>query len=70
MGTLEAALADQMKNPEFRAEWDALESGPAIAQAMINARKNSGPAQKQIPERPGIAQGDISKLENAAAILR
>ena len=31
---------------------------------MIDARKESGLTQKQLSERTGIAQADISKLEN------
>ena len=33
-------------------------------QAMIDARKSSGLTQKQLSERTGIAQSDISKLES------
>ena len=59
-------VAEQLKDPEFRAEYDALEPEFAIVQAMIDARKNSGLTQKQLAERTGIAQGDISKLEKGS----
>ena len=39
----------------------------AIIQAMINARKTAGLTQKQLAERTGIAQADISRLENGNA---
>ena len=55
---------EQLKDPEFRAEYNALEPEFAIIHAMIEARKTSGLTQKQISERAGIAQGDISKIEN------
>lgn len=67
MKTLEKILAEKMKNPAFRAEYEALEPEFAIIQAIINARKNSGLTQKQLSEITGIAQGDISKLENGSA---
>ena len=54
-------LSEQLKDPEIKAEYDALE--PEF-QAMINARKMKGITQKELSERTGIAQGDISKLEN------
>ena len=38
-----------------------------IALAMIDARKESGLTQKQLSERTGIAQADISKLERGNA---
>lgn len=60
-------LNEQMKDPAFKAEWDALEPEFSIMQAMINARKASGLTQKQLSERTGIAQADISKLESGNA---
>jgi len=66
MSEFRELLEEQLKDPEFRTEWDALEPEFAIVQAMIDARKNSGLTQKQLAERTGIAQGDISKLENGS----
>lgn len=60
-------LNEQMKDPSFRKEWDALEPEFSIMQAMIDARKASGLTQKQLSERTGIAQADISKLESGNA---
>ena len=60
-------LNEQLKRPAFKAEWDALQPELAIAQAMIDARKESGLTQKQLSERTGIAQADISKLERGNA---
>lgn len=57
-------LDEQMKDSEFKAEFDALEPEFAIIQAMIDARKLRGITQKELSEKSGIAQGDISKLEN------
>lgn len=60
-------LAEQLNDPEVKAEYDALEPEFAIIQAMIDARKSSGLTQKQLAERTGIAQADISKLESGNA---
>lgn len=60
-------LAEKMGDPEFKAEYDALEPEFAIIQAMIDARKQLGLTQKQLSEKTGIAQADISKLENGNA---
>ena len=60
-------LNEQLKRPSFKAEWDALQPELTIAQAMIDARKESGLTQKQLSERTGIAQADISKLERGNA---
>lgn len=60
-------LNEQMKDPAFKEEWNALEPEFTIMQAMIDARKASGLTQKQLSERTGIAQADISKLESGNA---
>lgn len=44
-----------------------LNSEQAIIKAFIKARKISGITQKQLSEKTGIAQPDISKLENGNA---
>lgn len=60
-------LNEQLKDEEFRKEYEALEPEFAVIQAMIDARKLKGLTQKELSERTGIAQGDISKLENGSA---
>lgn len=60
-------LNKQLQRPSFKAEWDTLQPELTIAQAMIDARKESGLTQKQLSERTGIAQADISKLERGNA---
>ena len=67
MSTFNSYLNKQMENNEFRAEYEALEPEFSIIQAMIDARKASGLTQKELAERTGIAQADISKLENGSA---
>ena len=60
-------LAEQLQDPEIRAEYDALEPEFSIMQAMIDARRSAGLTQKQLSERTGIAQSDLSKLESGTA---
>ncbi|PKL45892.1 MAG: transcriptional regulator [Candidatus Riflebacteria bacterium HGW-Riflebacteria-1] len=60
-------LDKHMKDPEFKAEYDALEPEFAIIQAIIDARKNADLTQKELSERTGITQADISKLESGNA---
>lgn len=60
-------LKEQLQDPEIRTEYEALEPEFAIIQAMIDARKSSGLTQKQLSEKTGIAQSDISKLETGGA---
>ena len=60
-------LEEQLNDPEFKKEYDALEPEFTIIKALLNAREASGLTQKDLAERTGIAQGDISKLETGNA---
>ena len=60
-------LEEQKKDADFKKEYDALEPEFSIIQAMIEARRASGMTQKELSEKTGIAQGDISKLERGNA---
>ncbi len=60
-------LNEQLQNEAFKKEYDALEAEFSIIQAMIDARRASGLTQRELSERTGIAQADISKLENGNA---
>lgn len=57
-------VQEQLQNPDFKEEYDKLEPEFALMQALIDARKNSGMTQKELSEKTGITQGDISKIEH------
>ena len=67
MTTFAEFLDEQLQDPEFKSEYDALEPEFTLMQAMIDARKTTGLTQKQLSEKTGIAQSDISKLESGNA---
>ena len=56
-----------MKDPEFQAEWEALEPERQIIRAIIEGREANDLTQRQLSEVTGIAQADISRLENGTA---
>ena len=60
-------LQEQLRDPEFKKEYESLQPEQAIIQAIIDARQQTGLTQKELSERTGIAQGDISKLERGNA---
>ena len=60
-------VKEQLKDSEFRAEYEALEPEFAIIHAMIEARKNTGLTQTQLAIKTGIDQSDISRIENGDA---
>lgn len=57
-------LDEQLKNDEFREEYEKMEPEFSIIQAVIDARKLANLTQKELSDKTGIAQSDISKLEN------
>lgn len=67
MNEFEKLLAEQMKDENFKKEWDALEPEFSLMQAIIDARNAEGITQKELSVRSGIAQGDISKIESGNA---
>jgi ribosome-binding protein aMBF1 (putative translation factor) len=60
-------LAEQMKDPEFQAEWEAQEPERQIIRAIIEGREENDLTQQQLSAVTGIAQADISRLENGTA---
>ena len=57
-------LNEQLKDPAFQAEWEALEPGRQIIRAIIEGRERRDLTQQQLAEITGIQQADISRLEN------
>ena len=60
-------LQEQLKNPEFKKEWDDIQPEMDVIRAMIDARIEQNLTQKELAARTGIDQADISKLESGNA---
>lgn len=60
-------LERQLEDPEFKTEWQNLQPEFNIIHAMIDARKACNMTQKELAERTGIDQSDISKIETGNA---
>lgn len=67
MSDLKKYLDKQMQNPEFKKAWDDLELEYNTIQTMIDARKRCNMTQKELADRTGIDQSDISKIETGNA---
>ena len=64
--TLDEALKEQMKDEAFKKEYESLGPEYEIISSLIDARKSVNITQKQLSESTGIAQSDISKIENGS----
>src|SRR3984957_12948352 len=51
-----------MKNPEFRAAYDALEEEFALASALIKARGDADLTQEQVAAAMGTTPGYVARL--------
>ena len=67
MTNFEDFLNEQLKDPKFKAEYDALEPEFAVIQVIMEARVESGLTQKQLSEMTGISRVGISRLERGTA---
>ena len=67
MSDIQKYLNEQFKNNDFKKEWNNIQPELQIIDTLIEARKAKKITQKQLSELTGIAQGDISKLENGSA---
>jgi predicted transcriptional regulator len=64
MKTLNDMLSEQMKDEEFRKEYEAIQPELDVIRAIVDARTSQNLTQKELAERTGINQAAISKLEN------
>ena len=64
MKTLNDILEKQLKDEEFRKEYETIQPEIDIIKALVDARNSLNLTQKELAERTGINQADISKIEN------
>ena len=64
MKTFDEMLAKQMKDEEFKKEYEAIQPEMDVIRVIVDARTSQNLTQKELSERTGINQADISKLEN------
>ena len=60
-------LAQQMEDPAFAAEYEAQRPEYEAIRAVIAARLACNMTQKELAEKTGIRQSNISRIENASA---
>ena len=56
--------AKKMNDPEFVKAYEEIQPEMNVIRAIIDARISQNISQKELAERTGIAQTEISKLEN------
>ncbi|MDD5190063.1 MAG: helix-turn-helix transcriptional regulator [Dehalococcoidales bacterium] len=64
--TFEDVLANKLKDPEFKKEWDALEPQFAMECALVELRMQCQETQKKLADKMATKQGYISRVESGA----
>ena len=62
--TYQEHLQKLMKNPEFKKEYDALETEYQLISQMIELRNKYNITQAELAKRIGTTQSNISRLES------
>ena len=62
--TLKEYKNSRMKDPEFAKAYEEVQPEMNVIRAIIDARVSQNLTQKELAERTGIAQTEISRLEN------
>jgi len=60
---VQRAFDEWHKDPEYRAEWAALDEEFALADTFIRARGAAGLTQQELAERMNTSQSYIARLE-------
>ena len=64
MDDFERHLQEMLKDPEFAAEYERTRPEYEVMRAIIGARIESNMTQKELAEKTGIRQSNISRIEN------
>lgn len=67
MSDFQNYLNKQLEDPEFAAEYEAMRPEYEAIRAVISARLESHMTQKELAQRTGIRQSNISRIENGTS---
>ena len=66
MSDLKRYIEKQMDDPEFRAEYKASETEYQLTRSLIAARMASNMTQKELADKSGVRQSNISRIESGS----
>lgn len=67
MKSVEAWKRKQMKDPAFKAAYDALEEEYALIRELLDARTRAKLTQAQVARRMGTSQSAVARMESGRA---
>jgi len=67
MSDLQTYKQKQMEDPAFREQYERTRPEYEILHSIIEARLNQNLTQKELAERSGVRQSNISRIENGTS---
>ncbi|MEX5284946.1 helix-turn-helix transcriptional regulator [Selenomonas sputigena] len=67
MDDLDRYLDEQLKNPEFKKEWEAHELEYQLTMLLLKERRRQRLTQTELATRSGLRQSNISRIEKGQA---
>lgn len=68
MDDFDKYLNEQMKDPDFKKEWDENEARYQLMMMVLRARNEEQLTQSELAERTGLRQSNISRIENGQSM--
>ena len=65
---IDELLKEEMKDPAFAKAWEETELEDQIKRMLIQARIDSNLTQKELAEKTGLRQSNISRIENGECV--
>ena len=65
---IDEILIEELKKPSFAKAWADTEIEDQVKRMLIQARIDGGLTQKQLAEKSGIRQSNISRIENGDCV--
>jgi DNA-binding XRE family transcriptional regulator len=62
--SLNGYLKEQLKDPDFKKEWEKNEAAYQVTRTLIKARLENKISQRELAKRAGTTQAVISRIEN------
>lgn len=68
MDDFDRYLKEQMKDTDFKKEWDENESRYQLMRMVLHARNEEHLTRSELAERTGLRQSNISRIEKGQAM--
>lgn len=68
MDDFDRYLNEQMKDPDFKKEWDENEARYQLMMMVLRVRNEEQLTQSELAERTGLRQSNISRIENGQSM--